>query len=293
MQYYYLISSLPRLRSPELQAESDIESLQLLIRENLDSSDENLFLYLLFRNDNKNLLQIMRRMDGIQNGSGNRFLQPAAFNHQQLEEGLQDIFDLPDYMQSFITDYHQKLLPSNQRLRENILKNLYYEEALQLRDPFLVRYFTFKRDLKNILSALNARRFHYPLEEVLIGDYALTEHLHRSIESDFGLGKEYPFVSEILETMDSGELGKLEQCIDRILWDFLNEQIAGDYFGSARVYAYFIKLSLGNRWLPLESKAGSTQLEELIAHVLSRANWPAELISDKRYAFSQSMVAHH
>ena len=277
MPYYHLVSSLPRPRSDQRDAEIDLKNIQAHIRENLTTEDDRLFCYLLYRNDNQNLLNILARLDGLWDPESQTFHEPAAFTHQQLEEGLHGSFDLPDYMQEFLTAYHAGQLPTDRRPRANLLKDLYYRESLQQPHSFLANYFGFKRDLKNIVAALNARKFKRPVHEVLVGDYDLTEMIRQSNEKDFGLSREYAFVPDLEDLLANGEAGQLEEYIDRLLWDFMNEHLAHEYFSSARVFSYFIKLSLGHRWLPLEQKAGKDRLEELIQHVLSRASWPQEL----------------
>ena len=287
MQYYYLKSGLPVLGTAGLSAEANLDSIRVFIESNLSPGDQAHFRYLLYRNDNKNLLRLMRAHDGVEESSHLTFNEPAVFAHQELESGFSGISELPEYMKVFVAEYRAGRLPPNVRVRENMLKESYYSEALDLPNAFLRSYFHFKRDLKNILSAINARKFGYPLEEVFIGDYDLVETLRTSRASDFGLARSHPYVSELGGLIESGDLSGLERAIDRILIDHVDEQSAGEPFGSAAVFAYFVRLSLGSRWLSLTKEGGMVELRNIMQRILARASWPTEYAEDERFAFSQ------
>ena len=288
MQYYYLKSGLPELQSAGMTAEANLDSVRLFIESNLSAPDLAHFRYLLYRNDNKNLLRLMRANDGIEETSHLTFNEPAAFAHQELESGFAGISPLPVYMRTFVDAYRAGDLPANTRIRENLLKEGYYNEALGLPDPFLRDYFYFKRDLKNIVSALNARKFGYPIEEVLIGDYALADTLRSSRVPDFGLARSHPYSGRIMELLERGDMAALEKAVDQILWDYLDAQTSADPFGCATVFAYFVKLSLGNRWLSLNMEAGISELRRIMNRIVARAaSWPKEYAESDRFAFSE------
>ncbi|MCB1168209.1 MAG: DUF2764 family protein, partial [Leptospiraceae bacterium] len=165
-RYHYLIGGLPELFTTEQTAEQNLDSIQEDILELFHFTDREQFLYLLYRNDNKNLLRLIRDRQGIHDDSTISFHRPAAFTHQELEEGLIGIFPLADYMIQFLEeiDIDRPLSLAS----ENRLIELYFDEAIERCDPFLSDYFAYKRDIKNILSAINARRDGKEVGEVLI-----------------------------------------------------------------------------------------------------------------------------
>ncbi len=275
-QYYYLISSLPELNTRGGLGEHQLESLQETIEDNLSDADRALFQYLVFRNDNKNLLFILRQREGVRETPRLSFHRPCAFSHQRLEEGLAGLGSLPRYMHRFLEERRSGRLSGAGRRLENRLTELYYDEALQAPNSFIRSYFYFKRDLKNIVSALNARRVGYPLEEVLLGQYELSERLLDHPGADFGLGLSHPYVAELAELIDERRFKELEVAIDRIQLEYLDELTAFDYFGAAQVFAYFIKLSLSHRWLDLKRDAGLQELNVIIENVLRTASLPEE-----------------
>ena len=179
-------------------------------------------------------------------------------------------------MHRFLEERRTGRLPGAGRRLENRLTELYYDEALQAPNAFIRSYFYFKRDLKNIVSALNARRAGYPLEEVLLGQYELSERLLDHPGADFGLGRSHPYITELAELIDGRKFKELELAIDRIQLEYVDELTAFDHFGPARVFAYFVKLSLSHRWLDLKRDAGLQELNVIIEKVLRTASLPEE-----------------
>ncbi|MBE7440427.1 MAG: DUF2764 family protein [Spirochaetales bacterium] len=272
MQYYYLMSSLPDL-SPEEPVLFEIGKLVRQIEENLVPLDLKYFRYLLYRNDNKNIMHHLRLTQGLRDASHLIFYEPAAYAFEELEDHLKEGEKLPAYMQDFLAAFHRDELPTDWRLRENILKEKYYQEALSLGEPFLKAYFTFKRNLKNILSALNARQYGFPLADVLIGEDDLTVQLQSATQSDFGLGREFPFIDDLRQYIEEKAFVKLEQTVDRLLLVAVQD-LAHDRFSRAAVFAYFIEASLMQRWVHLEEKAGLQELENMIHRIVTEASWP-------------------
>ncbi len=291
MKYYYLKSSLPELGRPGLPAESQLGEIRTHIESNLDEVDRGHFRYLLYRNDNKNLLRLMRASEGVPETSFLAYNEPCAFAHQDLESGFAGITPLPAYMQRFVAEYRAGTLSAPIGVRGSVLSAAYYEEAMSLPSPFIRDYFAYKRDLKNILSAINARRFGLPLDQSLIGEYDLTVTLRTSRASDFGLSRSHPYIGELLRLIEEPNLRGLEKEVDRILWDFLEERTAYDAFGAPAIFAYFIRLSLGNRWVSLTREAGTAELRRILNRLLVRSVWPKEFAADERFASSEERVS--
>ncbi len=277
--YHYLISGLPDLYSADQSAERDLERIQAEILELLQPDDRSEFQYLLLRNDNKNLLRLIRDRQGIPDDSHISFHRPAAFSHQDLEEGILGLFELPEYMQLFLeeTDLQKPLTLQG----ENRLIELYYEEAIENTGPFLSGFFSHKRDLKNIISAINARRDGMDLVSVLVGDTDLNRELVQSNLPDFGLSRVYPFIAEIRELIEQRQLNELEKRIDALILDYVAENSIGHEFDGVGVFAYFLELSLASRWVDRSVDLGRERLREIVKKVLSNSVLPEQVRADE------------
>lgn len=274
MQYYYLVSSLPELGGESFPLKPTV--LREHIEANLTPADCVQFRYLLYRNDNKNLLRLMRAYQGVADEAHLTFDEPAVFTHPQLEEGFEGWEGLPPYMAEFVDACRRDRLPNNGRARENALIRRYYEAAQALPDPFLRSHFAFKRDLKNIISALNARRYGYPLDDVMVGTGETVDALTTRSSADFGLAASHPYIGEVAAAVAAEEFVALERLVDRLLVEHVDGHTEGDRFGAAQVYGYFIKYAIGYRWALLEHDETTAELQRITERVLSRATWPED-----------------
>ncbi|HBS05544.1 MAG TPA: hypothetical protein DEA96_11295 [Leptospiraceae bacterium] len=278
-RYHYLISGLPDLYTADQGAERELDRIQSEILELLEGDDARQFQYLLYRNDNKNLLRLIRDRQGIQDDSQITFHRPAAFSHQDLEEGILGLLELPEYMQLYLEEMDlQKHLTL---FSENRLIELYYEEAISNTGPFLSGYFSHKRDVKNIISAINARRDGMELANVVVGDTDLNRQLIQSNLPDFGLSQLYPFITEVRELIEQRQLNDLERRIDSLILDYIQENSMGHEFDEVAVFAYFLELSLASRWLDRSVDLGRDRLREIVKKVLSNSALPEQVRADE------------
>lgn len=272
-KYYYLINSLPD--AGDITSEK-LAEVRELIEVNLQAEDLKTFRFLLYRNDNKNLLKLLRKRDGIMPKTGVHFYAPAVFSFEDLDDMLIDAYSgeapLPAYLRQFLDD--ERAEPRTLRERENHLLNLYYEAGLEFSHRFIRSLFTFKRDLKNIVLALNARLHGFKIMRVTVGDYDLAEALARSEKSDFGVAGTHAYVNEIHELLQLGKLVALEQLIDRLLIDHCSALPRTESFSLDQILLYFLNLSLRHRWHLLSHEKGSAHLDALVEGILRDASNP-------------------
>jgi hypothetical protein len=278
MDYFYLGSSLPKLNTPDAIAEKDIESIQYHIYSQLEEEDQIQFRYLLYRNDNKNLLYILRKKEGILEDPYFNFHRPCFFSYQELEAGINGDHPLPGYMKYFLKKY-----PSvyEGRSAENDLIHFYYKEAIDSCGLFLSDYFAFKRNLKNIISAINARIFNYPLTDAWVGSGFVVETILKSNSSDLGLSNHFPFIEELTHLIRNNNLFELEKAVDNIMIQYLNSHTPLSPFSEEAIFLYFIKLIMGNRWVLLDENRGKEELTKTLDWVVSSANFPKEYARER------------
>ncbi len=271
--YYYLINSLP---DADDAAADRLEEIRELIEENLHPTDLETFRFLLHRNDNKNLLRLFRKRDGILPKTPVHFYAPAVFSFEDLDDMLIDTYagtaELPQYMRDFLES--EKEAPRGVRDRENFLLTLYYEAGLNFSHRFIRSMFAFKRDLKNIVLALNARMHGFKVMRVTVGDYDLSAALAASELQDFGLAGTHPYVHEIRELLAAGKLSALERLIDSLLLQHCSALPDTETFSLDQILLYYLDLSLRHRWRQLSPEKGARVLDELITGILRDASVP-------------------
>ena len=275
--YYFLINSLPDANDG---AAENLEEIRQLIEQNLHRTDLDAFHFLLHRNDNKNLLKLFRQRDGISPKTAVDFYTPAVFSFEDLDDMLIDDYsgsaELPRYMRDFLDTERES--PHSVRERENHLLELYYEAGLNFPHRFIRSMFEFKRDLKNIVLALNARMHGFKINRVTVGDYDLPAALAASELHDFGLSGTHAYVHEIHALLEAGKLSSLERLIDDLILQHCSRLPDTDKFSLDQILLYFLELSLRHRWRQLSIEKGAEVLDELVGGILRDASIQVPLV---------------
>ena len=265
--YYYLISSLPEVKLADTKAKYDINAIIDSISSCLSSKDLIFFNYLLYQNDNKNLVGKIASSKGLFNPYPNH-LEPSVFSAEEMEK-YNTISNLPSYMSKFLEDSKGVEWESVRQI-ENTLLALYYEEMLHCGNSFIMEYASFMRNMKNILAALNARALGYSSEDIskeLVGDYSLISALTKSTASDFGVGKELPYINSIIELFNSSDKAdpyNMENIECSLVNEFLDKQTSIKSFTIDNVFAYYVNLTYAISINGRNEEEGKKHLDSLI-----------------------------
>lgn len=285
MRYYYLLSSLPELWDPGLEsrAAEELTRIQEFIAENLSAADREIFYFFVYRNDNKNLLELLRRQSNPGYSLLELFHLPARFSHQELEEAIAGLRSLPGHMEGFLNEWRAADRPAISQERANRLIELFYEAGTSLPDSYVADCFRFKRDLKNLVSFLNARRFDLELPDILVGEDDFNRRLLSlpggTREPSSFLTGDLARASEVLANhIDNMDYTGLERAMDDLLLkDMENRLPVDDGFSAPHIYYHFSRISLNARWdLIRDQQAGRERLNELVESILSRGDFDTE-----------------
>jgi hypothetical protein len=255
-QYYYLVSGLADLVFDDEKQATFIAPFLEYLREELHADDfRNLELFLA-ANDNRNLLALLQKKDG--------WTTPANFNRDELEAALKFPDELPEYLQAFLAAWRAEEPLFPHLSWDDQLATLYFEHAVAQANLFLRQWFQFEQDLRNVLAALNCRQHKLPVQRYLVGANFVTEQLLRSGAADFGLGKEFPWVEQVVLVHSRGVLIEMEATLDKLRWSMADELTTFDYFGAEKVYAYFVKLLITERWFQLVPEKGAAVFNSFV-----------------------------
>lgn len=272
--YYYLLASLPDLELGRDTYKLEFEEVYQAILENLQESDEVNFRYLLYPQDNKNLIQSIARKTGKQ-PPFYKFFEPAVFSREEIEAYEKNFDAFPEYMSRYVEDQGDQLAGQSLSETEKKLQEYFYAEALELPDDFLAKYFGFERDLQNILLALNSRKHELNTREQLIGEHYMVNNLKKSSSTDFGLSQDYTFIESLNQTVEQTDPEQLELQIDRIRWEYLDELTRFSFFNTHKVFAYTVKLFSLKRWISLDPEAGQNRLDEIVNRMMEDFKLPS------------------
>ena len=272
--YYYLISGLPEVKLSDSKAKYDINEITQSILSGLSSKDAKLFNYFIYQNDNKNLANSIALSKGLFSPY-NIHLEPSIFSKEEIQK-YSNLSNLPNYMAKFLED-NKNTEWENIRHIENSLLSLYYDEMINTGNGFIREYALFMRNLKNILAALNGRALGFSgdlIAKELIGDYPLINVLTKSTAADFGLGKEIPYINNIIETFNSSDKAdpyNMENIECSLVNEFLERATSIKSFTTENLFAYYINLTYAVSINGRNEEEGKKHLETLVSSLKSEA----------------------
>ncbi|TXJ36074.1 DUF2764 family protein [Brachyspira aalborgi] len=273
--YYYLISGLPEVKLSDSKAKYDINEITQNILSNLSDKDIKLFNYFIYQNDNKNLVNAIANSKGLFSPYSVH-LEPSIFSKEEIQK-YANLSNLPNYMVKFLED-NKNTEWENIRHIENSLLSLYYEEMIQTGNAFIREYALFMRNLKNILAALNGKALGFSGDEIskeLIGDYPLISALTKSSAADFGLGREIPYINNIIDTFNSSDKAdpyNLENVECSLVNGFLDRLTSIKSFTTDNLFAYYINLTYAVSINGRNEEEGKKHLQTLVNSLKSEAS---------------------
>ncbi len=275
MLYYYLISGLPDLRLDSEPRQIDFEEAYDAIERNLTEQDRVPYRYLLYPNDNRNILLTL--FEEAQRRRLADFVQPSAFSIEEIRDYRHHQFLFPSYLSQFLEVYADQIgeVPISQMMAR--LEQLFTEEVENLADDFVSSWLDFDRTLKAIVATYNYATYAFLSRPPEPADGTLLKHLGPGKTVGTTLSRAYPYLESLIEVMESRDPHKLEYEVDRIRWDFL-DSFPG-FFGRHQVYAYALKLMMIQRAYNLRQKADEGHLAAIMDDIKKIESEPQNAIT--------------
>jgi hypothetical protein len=268
-EYYYLVAGLPDLARGQAKAPLSLLAFRWELRERLHPEDYELVEWLFLPADNLNFLRLLQKKELQWDSLGN-------YSQEQLEEGLREPALLRPYFQTFITAFLSDTPIRPGMSWENQLTELFYDYALANVQGFLYDWFTFERQLRNILTAFNARKWSLPLEAQLIGHDEVTEAIIKTRSRDFGLGSELPYIERLLRAEEQNNPLDREWAIDELRWETIGELNTFNYFSIEVILGFVLRLAILERWQRLDPERGAALFRRLIDNLERDFRFPNE-----------------
>ena len=125
------------------------------------------------------------------------------YGHVLLEDETQEPDKtIPAYLREFIADFKEEHLRYDVS-PENVLSWMYYDYMMKADNQLVKRYAEFSMNLKNLVTALNARKYGMEVAKEVIGSNEFAVALRTSNAKDFGLTLDYPYVGKVIALMDN------------------------------------------------------------------------------------------
>lgn len=259
MNYYYLITSLPELSIDDPSSQIDVEEILDFINRNLSDEDQATGRYLIYPNDNYNLVnQIFEKFHNI---PATEFRTPSIFDQEEIQQFIRKEYKVPEYMNNFM-DFHRGKLDLLRPSRiEEYLWTDFYKEVATLDNRFIIDYYEYDRTLRHLAFIHNSNLF----EESPISEF-VSDPINRQLglsRPESVLVQTYPFVSDLYSALDSKNPMIIEKTMDRIRWDFIDGYEIWSSFSNTQVFGWMLKLVHHARWSALTEDKGKLRSKEL------------------------------
>ncbi len=275
-EYHCLVAGLPDIFFDDAKLSVSMLEFKALLTEELHPDDYELIKLFFYRYDNENILLRLKDESASINPLGNLTPEDIDELFIMVKEGsYSDNEHIPEYLGRFIEAYRLEE-PLSEKMWEIQLSELYFEFLSKSKNNFISKWFAFEKNLSNIITAANCRKYDYSAKEQLIGEGELVEKLTKSNAKDFGISYEFPKLEEILKAIDDDQLMDREKRIDYIKWNLLDDETFFFYFTIEKIFSYLIKISIIERWLKLHPDTGKQMFNELLNTLETSYTFPEE-----------------
>lgn len=276
-QYHYLVSGLPDILFDDSKLSVSLTEFKQILADNLSISDYEIIKLFFYRYDNKNILARLKDAESPIDTNANLSSHELDNIFELAKDGSLDASSgVPAYFGIFIEAYKSETSLFEGKSWELQLSELYYAYVRSHPNKFVAGWFRFESDLQNVLTAAQCRAHNLPVENQLIGSGELVEKLARSNARDFGIDNEFPMLDPILKAIDEDDLKEFERKIDRIKWNYLDEEVFFHYFTIEKVFSFVVKLSFVERWMSLDKATGKELFNELLKDMEATYEFPEE-----------------
>ena len=257
VDYIAFIAGLPEIAWDDRKLSLSVAEFRTQLKDYISEKDEKWIDLFFLPNDNAQVLRLLNKQEADT-------ALTTVYPVKMLEEEIQEPDKLiPSYLREFITDFKEE------RLRyevspANVLSWMYYDYMMKSENPLIKEYAEFAMNLKNLVTALNARKYGMNIAKEVIGNNEFAVALRTSNAKDFGLTLDYPYVEKVVALMESDDLVERERGLDLIIWNFLDEAVTFEYFSLKRVISYMLRLMIVERWSKMSSESGRKVFMEMV-----------------------------
>lgn len=258
MSYIAFIAGLPDISVDDRKLSITLKSFNEAAADYLSLKDRKMLDLLLMTDDNKQVVRLLEKQSPDETLDT---IYPLSVLQNEVD-GV-EVSVLPKYLQNFIADYKSGKIKEDQ-VAENLLAEAYYNALKGCGNKFIADYANFSMNLKNLVAALNCRKFGKNIADEIIGSNAFAAELKTSQLKDFGLADGNEWVAQVVALMASPNLVEREKGLDSVVWNYLDEALTFKYFSVEILIAYVLKLKSLERWSKMDTDSGRKVFSELV-----------------------------
>ncbi|MGA1869310.1 MAG: DUF2764 family protein [bacterium] len=248
--YYYLISSLITIDFDQYDA-VPIEDILSKIEYNLSKKDQQYLVYLRWQIDLLNLEMITR---------GEEVFLPYGNYSKEILLQKEEKGGIPQLWQEYLHNSQ-----SGAPLHIEYLWYKYYWWGMEKKNSFIRCWAQNELALRLSLVLTRKERTHMDTSylELFQGEL-IEEILSGGKMIDFGIGYRFDWAAHLREILKEDNPLYSERSIDRIRWQFIDQQIASSQFTSNVVLGYIVKLLIIAKWQRVNHAKGKVMLRQIV-----------------------------
>jgi hypothetical protein len=276
MNYYAFISGLPDLIFDEQKKVYTTRQFKDELKSILSWLDQRVIHKLFLKCDNDNLLSCLKF--GEENMS---FNDSANYSLEEIVDMVDAVKDedrkwntkYPNYLQIFIQDY-LTYEETPKIFWEDHLATLYHNYLLKKTyHRFLKAWSELNMNLRNILTALSARREGIEYDFLIVGHNDVSNLLRTAQNPAHGITDFIDYYESVREIDELSDLLEKEQRIDTFLWEWIDENTFFHYFDIEQIMGYLFKLQMIERWKHLDNEKGSQIFRDIVTNLKSNEKY--------------------
>lgn len=255
-KYYFVGTLLPSL-SLGAPPEISLEKLEVLLRDNLTCHDYEKTKILRRFYDILNLRALLLNDD---------FDPRGELSAYEMGEALINHVGLPDYVFEFIDRYPK----TEDRLHHfPYLLAKFFQEARNLKDPFLRDFLEFEREMRLVMTAFRAKKLGRDLSVELQYENPEEELIAQLLaHQDAGTyepPEKYKDLKVLFDKYGDQPMA-LQKALDQYRFEMVENFVdMADTFSIERILAYLVQYMIAERWSQLDQDKGVQIIDRIIS----------------------------
>ena len=276
-QYYYFIAGLPDFSFDSMKLPFTTEEFRAMLSEELKPSDMRLINKYFLNHDNDNLLNLLQNKEAEIKVGGKLLREEILDVVDKVKEDLPvNEKKIPPYFEEYIRKWLSYENPhEGGRLWEDMLSSLYMDYGMEVKNRLMSGWFELNLNIVNVLAAIYARKYGLLVSKYIVGNNKVARLIREHANSrDFGISQELEYFDTILRIAEEQDIYDRERKIDRLRWDWLEDNTVFDYFNLEFIFAYLCKLQILERWVNLNAEEGEKVFRNLINNLKNETKLP-------------------
>ncbi|MDD3788100.1 MAG: DUF2764 family protein [Petrimonas sp.] len=277
-QYYYFVSGLPDIFFDSSKLPFTVEEFRAMLEDVLSPKDKKLIDKYFLKHDNHNLMVYLKDKNA-------KLKEEGRISAEEIKETIDSVAvdfpvqdaKIPSYFEDYIRLWLDENAHTENKLWEDLMTSFYMDYGMESKNSLVSRWFELNLNIGNILAAIYSRKYGRDVNSSIVGNNEVAQFIRENPNArDFGLSRELDYFDNLLRLSEENDIYERERKIDKLRWDWLEENTVFDYFNIEYIFAYLCKLQILERWVSLNAEEGERVFRALINNLKGEVPMPEE-----------------